>query len=409
MRRLTLLVMLAATILFTACQTESETTTDPATEDTKTALNADSSSTGAEETPVVRDELVQEEQEPYEPGWYKGDLHSHSLYSDGDSPLCDVLNIAEGKNFDYFVLTEHDTAEHWLDALYTSKKMTLLYGVEWTTDKGHANVWSDRPYDWDALKKTLGDANAAINMAHSMAADGQEILFSINHPSAPTCAWKYSYEESAGADSMEVWNARFLIPNLNFKSVNGLYQEWTGKGRKMAMVGGSDAHEHQPGFQTIYNDVGHPTTWVYAQNRTAKGILRAIRQGHTLISTSPEGPFVEFLADASYDPQKPQHVDYDVMIGDSIPEKAWGKDVFFMTRIKGATVPSGVLVVKNGMPFKFALNLSSDYCVSFTDKPQKGDYYRVELRQIGTKNPTNPLGELLQGFIAAITSPIYAF
>ena len=408
MRKSILGLILGVLIVLYGCQADSETSVNPAVEGTQTTLATENSST--------TDEAIQpeKEQEPYEPGWYKGDLHAHSLYSDGDSPLCDVLDIAEGKGFDYFVLTDHNTAEPWLDSLYHSDKMTLLYGVEWTSENGHANIWSDRPYDWDAMEKTLGNAKDAIALAHSMAIDGQEILFSINHPAVLEalcngCSWGYSYEDSQDADAMEVWNARYLLPNLNFNSVNSIYQEWIGKGRKLTMVGGSDSHTHQPGWQTLYNDVGHPTTWVYAQNRTANGILKAIKQGRTFISTSPEGPFLEFLADTTYNPETPQYVDYDVMVGDSIPESSIGKDVFFMTRVKDATVPSGVLVIKNGMPFKYALNLSSDYCVSFTDKPEKGDYYRVELRQIAASHPTNPLGELLQGFLAAITNPIYAF
>jgi hypothetical protein len=41
--------------------------------------------------------------------WYKGDLHSHSLYSDGDSPVADVVASVEAKGLDFFALTDHDT------------------------------------------------------------------------------------------------------------------------------------------------------------------------------------------------------------------------------------------------------------------------------------------------------------
>jgi predicted metal-dependent phosphoesterase TrpH len=402
MRRYFTAVIIMTLFFLGGCQSGSDTSSaDPVSQDSKTTVV-----TGGKDSSDETGESV----EAGVPGWYKGDLHSHSLYSDGDSSVCDVLDIAEGKGFDYFVLTDHNTADQWLDSQYYSNKMILLYGVEWTSDKGHANIWSDRPYDWDALKETLGDAGKAIALTHEMAGEyGQEILFSINHPSALTCAWEYSYEESLGADAMEVWNAKYLLPNLNFKSVNVLYKNWLDKGSRPTMVGGSDSHTHQPGFQTLYNDVGHPTTWVYARDRSAKEILRGIKEGRTFISTSPDGPFLEFLADTDYYANAPQHVEYDVMTGGTIPESSYGKDVYFITRVRGVSVPSGVLIIKNGVPFKYSMGLSADYNVSFIDKPQEGDYYRVELRQITNPNSTNPLGELLQGFIAAITNPIFTW
>jgi hypothetical protein len=407
MRRYLTAVIIMALFFLGGCQSGSDTSsTDTVSEDSKTTELTKGTDSSGENGEAL---------ETGAPGWYKGDLHAHSLYSDGDSSVCDVLDIAEDKGFDYFVLTDHNTAEQWLDSQYYSNKMILLYGVEWTTDKGHANIWSDKPYDWAALEKTLGDAGKAIALAHAMAQEnGQEILFSINHPAVNEalckgCSWRYSYEDSQNTDAMEVWNARYLLPNLNFRSVNVVYENWLEEGSRPTMVGGSDSHTHQPGWQTLYNDVGHPTTWVYARDRSAKEILKGIKEGRTFISTSPDGPFLEFLADTYYDADAPQHVEYEVMTGGTIPERSYGKDVYFIARIRGASVPSGVLIIKNGAPFKYSMGLSADYNVSFTDKPEAGDYYRVELRQIANPDSTNPIGELLQGFIAAITNPIFAW
>jgi hypothetical protein len=96
-------------------------------------------------------------------------------------------------------------------------------------------------------------------------------------------------------------------------------------------------------------------------------------------------------------------------MGDTIPMNAYGKDVYFMVHIYNATVPSGIVVVKNGLPFKTSLSFSADYCLAFVDKPKQGDYYRVEIRQIFPNNPTNPIGDLLNGPMSALTNPIYAW
>ncbi|MFM8642655.1 MAG: PHP domain-containing protein, partial [Phycisphaerales bacterium] len=44
------------------------------------------------------------------PAWYAGDLHSHSTYSDGDSPVADLVAEAERVGLDFYVLTDHDSS-----------------------------------------------------------------------------------------------------------------------------------------------------------------------------------------------------------------------------------------------------------------------------------------------------------
>src|ERR671914_636952 len=78
--------------------------------------------------------------------WYKGDLHSHSTFSDGDSSVPAVVASASSKGLDFFALTDHDNdlngqPLHWLDPAYVVRNMVLLYGVEWSTGRGHANIW----------------------------------------------------------------------------------------------------------------------------------------------------------------------------------------------------------------------------------------------------------------------------
>lgn len=347
--------------------------------------------------------------------WYKGDLHAHSLYSDGDTPVYDVLYIAEQKGFDYFALTDHSTHAQWYDPAFISGSMTLLYGVEWTTDKGHANIWSDLPYAWETIAPTDEncDARTAIETAHSLARNGQIILFSINHPHADFCCpWEYSFEDSQAADAMEVWNARFALPNLNFLALSDTYRTYLSYGKKLTLVGGSDVHPHQPtDLISAYNDIGHPTTWIKAASKSARDLLQGLAAGHVFVSTNPSGPRLEFMADCDYDPAEPAAVDYDIMMGDTIPADAYGKDVYFMVHVTGVTVPSWVVVIKNGLAFKTQPALSADYCYGFTDTPEPGDYYRVEVRQLFPDDSTNPFGELplFQGFMAALTNPIYAW
>ncbi len=367
--------------------------------------------------------------------WLKGDLHSHTLYSDGDSPLADVIDIAEAKGFDFLAVTDHNTSEPWDDPSFHSDNLTLLYGVEWTNEDGHANILSNLPFNWDEISPTLsdgGDPQSAIEIAHSMQSFEQTVLFSINHPVNPfCCAWKYSFEASKVADAIEVWNGRWLLPTTNFQSVREVYDYYLKQGEKKSMVGGSDSHTHQANnIQTLYNDLGLPSTWVYSPSADGKDILDSIRSGRTFVSSSANGPRVVLKADIDYNPDNPALIEYDLMMGDSIPENAIGKEVFFRVNVFGANIPSSILVIKNGRPVvfgkdkkpvlvsdteladkkvKWAISFSRDYGLSFIDKPREGDYYRVEVRQAKTWSSDAPLGELLAGYMGALSSPIYTW
>ncbi|GAB6097023.1 hypothetical protein JCM14469_32770 [Desulfatiferula olefinivorans] len=370
--------------------------------------------------------------------WYKGDLHAHSLHSDGDSPVADVVSMAESLGFDFFALTDHDgnmngVPTHWADPDYRSETMTLLYGVEWTTGKGHANVWAAAPFDYTPLWNANIDENAAaaVSAAHNAGA-----LFSINHPTAYLCCpWEYPVDESV--DAMEVWNSMYRIPNMNGLAVNTVWDHVLMSGRKLSCVGGSDTHELK-GIQSGLFGLGNPTTWVYAKDRSAQAILEGIKAGRTTLSYAPDGPRVTFTADRDNDGV------YETLTGDNITGgfqnttfridvieqaidgdtgRTWELDDQGLNDLMtGAFWLNGSLkrlnvdarlwdirvlaAVKNGTLFKAWITTGDAPAVTFTDKPGDLDYYRVVL--YGRPELDNPFTMILYGRLLALTGPIYS-
>lgn len=247
-----------------------------------------------------------------EGAWYKGDLHAHSTHSDGDSSVQEVLSTAESIGLDFFVLTDHDGSmdglpSQWDDPDYRSNAMILLYGAEWTTGLGHANVWASEPFDYTDLwvSNRNRDARAAIDAAHAQGA-----LFSINHPSAFLCC-PWEYEDDEAVDAIEVWNATYLMPNFNYISTSEFWEEHLLAGRRITGLGGSDTHELKA-FQSLFLRLAEPTTWIFAAERSADALLEAIRKGRVSISSEPSGPRIELQADLDRD------VVFEVMMGDTV-------------------------------------------------------------------------------------------
>lgn len=374
-------------------------------------------------------------------GWYRGDLHAHSTYSDGDSPVADVIARAESLGLDFFVITDHDTSMngipvHWADLGYHSEQLLLLYGVEWTTSLGHANLWSAAPFPYgEPWQANLDhDPDKALAAAHASGT-----LFSINHPSAYLATNAWQYQEVPDMDSIEVWNCMNRLPSLNGWSRHNFWDGLLESGRRVPGVGGSDTH-HLEKWQSRFFGPGNPTTWIYVDDLTATAALSAIKAGHVAVSYAPDAVRLEFWADGNGDGT------YETMMGDTLPEAEGA--VRFEMQLKGLgqqqdaergrvqelppatvrqlaegtlTVPDllhayakekegtptdlyGVGVFKNGLLFRVWIVAGGADTVTFADRPEGASYYRVEL--VGDPD-VHGVDRLLYGRIVALTNPIY--
>ena len=375
--------------------------------------------------------------------WYKGDLHTHSDRSDGQCPVDKVIENAESLGFDFFALTDHDThmegnPKHWFDSGYHSEKLVLLYGIEWTSKLGHANIWASAPFSYDELwnANQKNDAQRAIQAAYEQGA-----LFSINHPAALDWIGPWEYELYDGIDTIEIWNSLFLFPNFNKLAVHHIWDDLLKRGLRIPAVGGSDTHYLEECKEILFKH-GNPTTWVYAEERTAEGILAGIKSGNVTISYAPFAPRLDFKADADGDGT------YETMVGDTISHQP-GQEISFKIQVlspqrsapteKGeyfqldessivdeendarnlySLLPFffslsdvisdsiyGLGIFKNGRIFK-VLFLSRINTITFTDIPESSlpTYYRAEL--YGTTQ-TELLFSMLYGMQICLTNPIY--
>ncbi|MEH0018271.1 MAG: alkaline phosphatase [Desulfobacter sp.] len=384
--------------------------------------------------------------------WFKGDLHAHSLHSDGNAPVSAVIRNVEDKALDFFALTEHDSdmfdpgdyanviPSHWHDPDYASDRAVLLYGVEWTTGKGHANVWAAEPFDYAPLweANTNQDATAAVHGAHEGNA-----LFSINHPSAIFCCpWEYDVDNLV--DTIEIWNSMYRIPNLNGWSSHPFWDAQLLQGRRVTGLGGSDTHklpDYASGLAAKIEAAlfthGNPTTWVYARDRSADAIITGLKNGHVSLSYAPDKERLDFTADRDGDGF------FETIMGDNLVQNG-DREVTFKVDIHNPEPPGwfsspkteeinaqrlldlaagkidiseliGLLfkkdtyvvgILKNGLLHKAWILSGGAASVSFVDTPKKTGrtYYRAEL--IG--NPDLSLiHRLLYGRVKAVTNPIY--
>ena len=224
------------------------------------------------------------------PGWLRGDLHCHTLYSDGDSWPAEMLNMAAEAGLDFLGVTDHNNVAHQPAYGPGGDGLPIvLPGVEVTTYGGHWNAWgTDRWWEFRDPETRAVEATMRAAMASGA-------VVSICHPKPFGPPWEYTNE--SGFHAIEVWNGPWA--QLNAVSL----ARWDGllrRGVRCAAVGGSDTHYlHRRDVAARHADsIGTPTTWVHVEGTpTVASILAALRDSRSFVSESPRGPQLYLDAD----------------------------------------------------------------------------------------------------------------
>jgi PHP domain-containing protein len=202
--------------------------------------------------------------------WLAGDLHTHTVHSDGSVTVPELACRAAGQGLDFLAVTDHNTVSHHAELAGAAARygVTLLPGQEVTTDTGHANVLGD--VGWVDFRRSPDDW-----LAHARRRGG---LMSVNHPIAGHVSWMHTMTERPPL--IEVWHWSWLDPH--WTTPLSWWQLWDAAA---IPVGGSDWHS--PGANT---QIGTPTTWVECEGSGPEDVLRGLAAGRVAVSASRGGP-----------------------------------------------------------------------------------------------------------------------
>lgn len=243
----------------------------------------------------------------------KGDLHTHTFYSDGQDGLAMTPADYREEGFDFVAITDHNRMYPACLAAELYKEIPLglhiMSGEEVHTPGSLAHIVHiggkesvcDRYIHDDAgYRKEVAEIAEGLSeipeeyrermaMAHWACQKIKEAegLSIFAHPFWCPNRYNESEEfldllmESGLFEAFEVLGGNNAGPN-NMQVA--LWQEQALKGNKLAPVGSSDSHNHD--FAVDY--FGRRFTYVFAKENTTEAILEAIRNGYTLAAELPE-------------------------------------------------------------------------------------------------------------------------
>jgi hypothetical protein len=202
--------------------------------------------------------------------WYRGDLHLHTVHSDGERDPGELVSAAHAGGLDFIVSTEHNTNSanrEWPGCRTGS--LLVIPGVEVTTRHGHWLAVGLPPRGWVDWRYGPHDGVFPRFATEVRQAGG---LVVAAHPAAPLpgSAWEFGF---ADVDALEVWNGQW---NIDDEVSLRIWQRLLRRGQRVAAVGGSDSHAKR-------QLVGAPQTAVYAAELSVPAIVDGLRRGRSYI------------------------------------------------------------------------------------------------------------------------------
>ena len=220
---------------------------------------------------------------PGKAGWLRGELHSHTVHSDGVLTVNELIAQAHTNQLDFLAITDHNTVSALREVENTALDgLLLIPGIEVTTFHGHALAlgverwveWRTGYHGWtiEDSARLAREMGGLFIMAHPN---------SVGSPICTGCQWEYADFDLDLADAIEVWNSQWDdIYDTNPKSLNLWHSLQQGK-RRMPVTCGSDFHE-----MTHWGE-GVPFTYIYTGHRSTADVLEGIRKGRMIISSGP--------------------------------------------------------------------------------------------------------------------------
>jgi predicted metal-dependent phosphoesterase TrpH len=211
------------------------------------------------------------------PGWYRGDLLLHSVFSDGDWRPGELVDQGRQNGLDFVGTSDHNTnAATRVFGRVVPDDYLVVSGEEVTTRNGHWLATGIKPGTWVDWRYRADDHK--LRRFTRLTRDRGGVAIAA-HPYVPVPGTRWDFGTTyRHMDAVEVWNGPWSV--FNQPAVNN-WQALLASGHFVPAVGNSDSHH---AGQTV----GLAQT-VYRMAKLSTGALTdAVRGGHCWVTGSSD-------------------------------------------------------------------------------------------------------------------------
>lgn len=223
--------------------------------------------------------------------WYKGNTHTHTLNSDGDSTPDEVVRWYREHRYHFLVLTDHNflTSVDGLNALHGADDRFLVVKGEEVTSSAegkpvHVNAL-------DGARRVGAQAGGSIVEVLQRSVDAIRGVSGVPHINHPNFQWALTTEQLQQVRNnklFEIFNGHPTVNNLGGGNVPGLEEVWDrllSNGTLLYGIAVDDAHTFkQPGNPAVAGP-GRGWVMVRAPRLEARALLESLERGDFYAST----------------------------------------------------------------------------------------------------------------------------
>ena len=226
--------------------------------------------------------------------WFKGNTHTHTLNSDGDSTPDEVVRWYREHGYRFLVLTDHNflTSVDALNALHGADQQFLVMKGEEVSDRFGDKSLHINGLDINARVAPQGGTSVVDVVQRNVDAIRQ--ANGIPHVNHPNFRWSITREELQQIHNnrlFEIFNGHPQVNNLGGGGVPGMEEVWDAilsNGQLLYGIAVDDAHAFkQPGNPDVPGP-GRGWVVVRAPRLEARALVDALERGDFYASTGVE-------------------------------------------------------------------------------------------------------------------------
>lgn len=214
--------------------------------------------------------------------WFLGEMHSHSVHSDGAHEVIDLAHRASRIGLDFLCLTDHNATSGFREI--EDLPITVVRGSELTTFSGHHPFYGlDRTEPWHEDGVVLPFATIARRARERGA------LVSIAHPfklGDPLCTGCRMTADFTADDihAIEVWYRAWDGADWDNQAAYEVWNAAWAAGKRLTALAARDWHG--PAQETAFPG-DEPFTAVLAEDTSEGALLAGLRAGRVFMTGGP--------------------------------------------------------------------------------------------------------------------------
>ncbi len=247
---------------------------------------------GRADTASARSDVRFEVPEPFSGSWYKGNTHTHTTASDGDTPPDEVARWYRDHRYAFLVLSDHNT---FVDpeslANLTNSAFLLIPGQEVTSS------FDGTPVHVNGLNLPgLVEARTSPTLVGTVQAnvDAVREVEGVPHINHPNFRWAFGTTELRQVERyrlLEIHNGHPQVHNRGGGGTPGVEAVWDSlltDGRRVYGIAVDDAHHFQGEFAPDRANPGRGWVSVNAPELEPGAIMEALENGRFYASGGVE-------------------------------------------------------------------------------------------------------------------------